>query len=376
MKKISLLVYLILIITTKIFATGTLHVFTYHLDPSMPGSYFFDDEMNYITTPIASPNNVKPFCYDHISVGLGDVYYTNLNTDFFLDPFKYAKFKLYNYNTGVLLDESDWINKDHPYAEFSFPFILGPKRTNYEVKCEVWNDVNHNGNIETGEIDLSYADSKIFQKEFNYELSILNPDITFIAQKPCFGNEVVFITNYFPISYTNNGFNDITVEINYGDDLVYYKWFDDDGALSNYRIPNIHHTYLSSGTYTVTMKIISPCGIQSYITTVTVPTSILSIIPSDIVFCNSNINTITAIVTPPTTFTYDYVWSSGETTPTITPTTNGLYTVTVTNSAFECTSTASYNVNIITCCIGTDAISYNGNEEIPYDLSIINYEYP
>ena len=85
---------------------------------------------------------------------------------------------------------------------------------------------------------------------------------------------------------------------------------------------------------------------------------------------------LTAVPTP--TGTYDYLWSDGKTTPTISVNASGDYSVTISKSG-SCTASATQNVKVTECCNITDPgdiCCSQSSCKIPYDPTLIKETAP
>lgn len=109
------------------------------------------------------------------------------------------------------------------------------------------------------------------------------------------------------------------------------------------------HAWAATGTFPINAQVtLNICGGPTVNATTTLnvlPIPIVSISsPNGYVICPP-VNTINLVAT--TQFTCNYLWSTGATTPTISVTTPGVYTVTATNPLTGCASTAS--IQVVTC---------------------------
>lgn len=122
-----------------------------------------------------------------------------------------------------------------------------------------------------------------------------------------------------PVSFTGSGAN-----------IISWLWsFPDDGATNGSQNPA--HTFLTSGTYTVTLAVADNFGCTN---TVSVPVTVFPA-PAPAAIAVSPATTVCAgtpvTLTAPAGSGYTYLWSNNATTPSITVTASGTYSVIVTD---------------------------------------------
>jgi len=136
-----------------------------------------------------------------------------------------------------------------------------------------------------------------------------------------------------PVSFTNQTIVDPQI-------AVQYAW--EFGDLATSTEVNPSHTYANAQSYTVklTASYQGSCAanVTKNINVLTAPDPVIAAPNNVFAICQGETITLSVTGSFPT-----YLWSTGETTPTITVTKDGAYSVTVTNTG-GCSATASRNV--------------------------------
>ncbi|MGD1845631.1 MAG: T9SS type A sorting domain-containing protein, partial [Salibacteraceae bacterium] len=153
-------------------------------------------------------------------------------------------------------------------------------------------------------------------------------------------------TAYMGRPVTCNGGNNGSASVNATGGLVPYSYLWSNGA-TTFMLPS-----LTAGSYTVTVTDANGCTSASTATVIE-PTSLSLSISGTDPTCARGIDGGASISVSGGTAPYQYAWSNGATSSSITGLGNGSYTVTITDAA-NCTATASVTIARPACCNITD----------------------